>query len=133
MVATAIRRYGMTNEERRRLLDEMFAILDRSKDDRIIILAARNAVDMDKVDVSREGNALTEKHHEVLEATLVLRAAMQGANVREQLAKLSDEVCAPLPIEVQHEIDEIHIDAANEVIDAVKKIKDSPNGHNGKS
>lgn len=134
MAITAIRKqYGLTQEQRQKMVDRAEMIMDNSADERTRLGAIKMLTEMDKIDAKREETAVQQKHHEVLEATAMIRAAMSGADVREQLADLSDAICTPLPIEVQKEIDGIHIDAATDVVHSLKDIGGTSNGHtNGK-
>jgi hypothetical protein len=132
MAILAVRRWGVSDEKRRSLSEEVYRIVKDSPEDKTKLLAIKLAIEMDKVDAKREENEMQERHHEVLEATAVLRTAMQGPEMREQLARLSDHICNPIPIEVQHEIDEVATADAQHVLEIMNRLPDNHVNGNGK-
>lgn len=132
MAIKAIRRFGVSDVLRGKLIHWGEKILDESPDDKTKLLAMKMVIEMDKVDAKREENEMQERHHEVLEATAVLRTAMQGPEMREQLAKLSDHLCKPIPIEVQQEIDEVASADAQHVLEIMSRLPDNHANGNGK-
>lgn len=132
MAIMAIRRFGISDDLRQKMVKHGETILDSSPDEKTKLLAIKMLAEMDKIDATREGNAIQQRHHEVLEATVVLRAAMQGENVRTKLAELSEQVCTPLSIEDINEIEKIQQNNAEEVLAGISKIGETNGTTNGK-
>ncbi len=132
MAISAVRRWGVGDQTRSEFLQEVIRICRESPEDKTRLLAIKLAVEMDKVDAKREENAIQQKHHEVLEATAVIRAAMEAPGMRDQLAKLSDHICSPIPIEAQKEIDDTLTAETDQVMEAMKRLDVGHINGNGK-
>ncbi len=98
MATKAIRRFGLSDELRERMKQLSAKIMEESTEEKTQLLAIKMLTEMDKIDSKREENVIQEKHYEVIEATAVMRAAMGSSKVRDQLAKLSDQICEEKPI-----------------------------------
>lgn len=132
MVAARNKRYNLTEDQRRRMVDMSFSIAESSNDERTKISAIKVLTEMDKIDATRESNDIEQRHHEVLEATAVIRTAMQAPEMMDQLAKLSDHICKPIPIDVQAEIDAVAVEDTKHVMEIMGKLSEPHKNGNGK-
>jgi len=129
LINRALRKgWGVKPELRQKILERVEMIVDNGADDDLFIKASKIAIEADKLDAKREENVIQEKHYEVLEATAVMRTAMEAADIRDHLAKLSDQICKPIPEADQLEVDEALKDASEKALNAIGKM----NGKNGK-
>lgn len=129
LIGRAVRKgWGIKPELRQKILDRVELIVDNELDDDLFLKASRIAIEADKLDAKREENVIQEKHYEILEATAVMRAAMEANDIRDHLAKLSDKICKPISETDQTEIDEALKDESEKTLHSIGKM----NGTNGK-
>lgn len=98
MAIKAIRKeYSINEDIREKMVANARRIMEESTEEKTILLAIKMLAEMDKINAKREETDVQEKHNGVIEATSVMRAALQNPEVRKRMISISDEMCGAPP------------------------------------